>query len=329
MSVALPLTFQHTVDLFPTAPFNCDATLHKPDHYPTADNAWEPGTRWQTMRWRGTPLGLRVENRGTVDEPKIALSIWSAEALGSDFVDSVIAEITYRYDLHLDLAGFNARLQDDPQMGPLIARWRGMRPINFNSLYEYLTIAIMLQNATVRRSVAMTQALFEAYGTLLSYDGRQLYGYWEPGRMEPVSEEELRQLKVGYRARSIKRVSAAFVRGEVDEFDLRGRPLEEQKEALLGLYGIGPASVGYILGDVFHQLEEWSHISPWEQKIYSKVFFDREPDQDPPVPVDELLSFFHERFGPCRTLAVHYVWEDLWWKRKTEHIPWLERLIRL
>lgn len=44
-----------------------------------------------------------------------------------------------------------------------------MRPSAFASLYEYLLIAIVLQNATVRRSVQMMQALLETYGTPLSY----------------------------------------------------------------------------------------------------------------------------------------------------------------
>jgi 3-methyladenine DNA glycosylase/8-oxoguanine DNA glycosylase len=134
-------------------------------------------------------------------------------------------------------------------------------------------------------------------------------------------------LKVGYRAKSIKRVTEAFVRQEIDEFELRNKSREEQREALLGLYGIGPASVGYILGDVFHHLDELNHISPWEQKIYSKLFFDTEPDD--PVPVDRLMGLFNQRFGGYRELAVHYFWEDLFWKRKHEKIGWLEKLIRL
>ncbi len=28
-------------------------------------------------------------------------------------------------------------------------------------------------------------------------------------------------------------------------------------------------------------------------------------------------------------LAVHYIWEDIFWKRKTERIEWLERELRL
>jgi hypothetical protein len=84
--------------------------------------------------------------------------------------------------------------------------------------------------------------------------------------------------------------------------------------------------VWYILFDVFHHLDQMDHISPWEPKIYSKLFFDRDPDDL--VEVDELLKTF-ERFGEYQMLAVHYIWEDLFWRRKHEHVEWLEKLIRL
>jgi 3-methyladenine DNA glycosylase/8-oxoguanine DNA glycosylase len=301
--------------------------MHKPDHFPSADNEWEPGIRWQTMLWEKVPLGLRFENRGTIDRPRISLSIWSQEELGRDFLNGLTDEINYRLNLQLDLSEFNRRFRNDPQLGPVINRWRGMRPLNCSSLYEYLITAIVLQNATVRRSVNMMQALFENYGTLLSYDGRELYCFWEPEVIDRATEQELRALKIGYRAKSIKRVTGAFVRKEIDEFELRNKSREEQREALLALYGIGPASVGYILFDVFHHLDELNHISPWEQRIYSKLFFDQGLEE--PVSVKELLELFDRRFGEYKMLAVHYIWEDLFWKRKYEDIEWLERLIRL
>ncbi|GAG63209.1 unnamed protein product [marine sediment metagenome] len=108
---------------------------------------------------------------------------------------------------------------------------------------------------------------------------------------------------------------------------MRNKSREEQRKALLALYGIGPASVGYILSDVFHHLDELNYISPWEQKIYSKLFFNQQPDK--PIPVDKLLKFFDQRFGKYKTLAVHYIWEDLFWKRKHGNIEWLDKLIRL
>ena len=341
MKQPLVLPVKHAVDLHPAAPFCFDASLHKPDHFPSADNRWMPGVRWQTMRWQGAPLGLKFEDRGTVDEPLLSLSVWSERELGPAFLDSLGGEIAYRYNLDLDLSVFYARfarddiarddiardgIAHDPALGPVIAKWRGMRPLSPGSLYEYLIVAIVLQNAVVRRSIHMMQALFEAYGTLLAYNGQELYCFWTPEALADVSEEELRRLKVGYRAKSIRRVTEAFARGRIDEIALRDASREERRVALLDLYGIGPASVGYILFDVYHQWDELNHISPWEQKIYSKLFFDRDPED--PVPVEVLLQTLDARFGEWKMLAVHYLWEDLFWKRTHEQIPWLEKLIR-
>ena len=141
--------------------------------------------------------------------------------------------------------------------------------------------------------------------------------------MAKADEHELRDLKVGYRAKSLIRVSVPFAKGEIDEFELRKKSKEEQEKALISLYGIGPASVGYIMFDAFHHWNYLRHISPWEQKIYSRIFFNKEL-----VPVDKMLAYF-ERWGKWRGLAVNYLWEDIWWKRRNEHIPWLEALIRL
>jgi 3-methyladenine DNA glycosylase/8-oxoguanine DNA glycosylase len=327
MSEEMALRARCAVDLFPTAPYHFDATMHKPDHFASADNEWQPGIRWQTMRWQGELLGLKFESRGGVDQPHVSLGIWSKGALSPDFLDGLLAEIDYRYGFQLDLSEFNEQFRDDPHLGPLIEKWRGMRPFNCNSLYEYLIIAIVLQNATVRRSVQMMQALFEAYGTPLAYDGKVLYSFWPPETLAEVVEAELRGLKVGYRARTIQRVSAALASGEIDELALRKQSREIQRQALLGLYGIGPASVGYLLTDVFHHLDELEHISPWEQRIYSKVFFDADPDD--PVAVEKLLALFDQRYAGFRALAVHYFWEDLFWRRKQEPVEWLEKLIRL
>jgi 3-methyladenine DNA glycosylase/8-oxoguanine DNA glycosylase len=235
-------------------------------------------------------------------------------------------ELVYRYNLLLDLGDFERRFAGDEHLGPVLERWRGMRPMHPGSLYEYLVIAIVLQNATVRRSVQMFEALFARYGERPSFDGASLSVFWEPKVLAAAREDELRALKVGYRAVSLRRVSAAVASGEVDERRLRSAPLEEQRDALLGLYGVGPASVGYILVDVFHRLDELSHISPWEQKIYSRLLFGTDPDR--PVPARRLLELFEERFAGYRALAVHYLWEDLFWRWKTEGVDWLDRLIR-
>jgi 3-methyladenine DNA glycosylase/8-oxoguanine DNA glycosylase len=313
------------LDLIPTAPFDFDSTLHKPDHFPSGDNAWEPGTRWQTWRWRGVPLGLKFVNTGSVDDPGLRVVVFHTHDLDGDFLAALADEIRYRCNLDLDLSEFYRTFAADPVLGRVIERWRGMRPGHPNSLYEYLIIGIVLQNATVRRSIQMYQTLLENYGTRLAYDERDLWAVWNPGDLANVSEDDLRALKVGYRAKSIKRIDDQFAQGLIDEFALRASDRDTQMHTLLKLYGVGPATVWYLLFDVFHHWDFFDHISPWEQKIYSKVFFDQDPDH--PLPVADLLAYF-ERFGAYQQLAVHYIWEDVWWQSQHGAVPWLEKLIR-
>lgn len=315
-----------SVELIPTSPFDFDSTFHKPDHFTSGDNEWEKGVRWQTWFWEDKQLGLKFQNKGTRSKPKILIDIYFAKELSKDFITSLKKEIRYRYNLDLDLTDFYKKFDKDEVLAPIIKRWKGMRPGHPSSLYEYLIIGIVLQNAMVKRSVQMFQALLENYGKLLEYDGKKLWCFWKPGGLKDVTEDELRALKVGYRAKSIKKIDEQFTQGLIDEFELRKKDRDIQMEELLDLYGVGPATVCYLLFDVFHHWGFFNHVSPWEQKIYSKVFFDKDPEN--PVPVKKLLKHF-EKYGEYKQLAVHYIWEDLWWKRKTKHIPWLEKEIRL
>lgn len=316
-----------TIKLEPTAPFNFDATFHKPDHFTTGDNYWEPGTRWQTWNQQGQCLGLKFENSGTTGKPKIDLTIYSDKKLPAETLNLLLDEIRYRYNLVLDLTEFYEEFKNDNVLGPVIKRLWGMRPGHPSSLYEYLIIGVVLQNATVRRSIQMFSSLLENYGTDVEFDDKKLGCFWEQGKLRDITVDDLRALKVGYRAKFIKKIDEQFDQGLINEMDLRSKDLGTQMKELLKLYGVGPATVWYLLFDVFHHWDFFNHVSPWEQKIYSKIFFNQDPED--PVTVEKILKHF-EKFGKYKQLAVHYIWEDLWWRRKNgESIPWLEKEIRV
>jgi len=308
------------------APFDFDSTFHKPDHFTSGDNFWKAGIRWQTCNWQGKQLGLKFVNLGVISKPKVRIDIYYTKKLDKKFIDSLIEEISYRFNFNLDLKGFYRSFKNDKVLGPIIKKWRGMKPGHPSSLYEYLIIGIVLQNATVKRSAQMFQALLENYGCLLEYDNKKLWCFWKPGGLKKVTEQDLRDLKVGYRDKSIKKIDDCFGQKLIDEFKLRKEDRETQEKELLKLYGVGPATIWYLLFDVFHHWDFFNHVSPWEQKIYSKLFFNENPEK--PVSVKRLLKYF-EKYGDYKQLAVHYIWEDLWWKRKNKHIPWLEKLIRI
>lgn len=315
---------KHSLIIKPTPPFNFEGTVHNPSHFPTPTEFYEKGNFWQTMRFEKKPLGLKFENKGTVKKPKIQLTIFSKSSLKKEFLNSLLEEIKYRFELDLDLSEFNKEFKNDKILGPVIKSWSGMRSKCGYNLYESLMIYIVLQNATVRRTIQMINNLLEKYGEKVKFDKKELYVFWTPEKLDKATEEELRALKVGYRAKFFKRISEDFVKGKFKEKEMRELSNEELKEKLIQLYGIGSASLDYLLFEVFHRNNAFDTLPPWEQKIYSRLLYNKKL-----VPSEKILKDIKKRWGKWRKLAAHYVWTDLFWRHQQKPIDWLAKEIRV
>ena len=146
MKKAVKLAKQAAISLVPKAPFNFDATFFKPAHFATGDNFWQPRTRWQTFWWQNKHLGVKFESQGGFDKPKIQVKIYFRKKLTKEFVDSLIKEIRYRYNLDLNLIPFYQKFQKDKLLGPAIKRLHGMRPGHQNSLYEFAISSVLKED---------------------------------------------------------------------------------------------------------------------------------------------------------------------------------------
>jgi 3-methyladenine DNA glycosylase/8-oxoguanine DNA glycosylase len=307
-----------------TPPFHFVGTVSKPSHFPSSDVAFDGTTYRQSMRLGAALVGIRMRAAGSEAAPTVAVTVYATRKLSVRFVRSLAEELARRFDLNAELSDFERVCQKDRALRPVWQRWKGMRASAGLSLYEFLAIATVLQNATVRRSVQMLEAMFGRFGSKLSFDGQTLSAFWPPEAVDAADEQELRDLKLGYRAKVIKRQTRAFVAGALDEQTLRTLPSPDLRSQLLAAYGIGPASVGYLMFEVFKRYDSFVHVSPWEQKIFSRLLFDEEL-----VDAARVLAEVDHRWGRWKSLASHYLFEDLFWRRRTESIPWLEALIRL
>jgi len=230
MTEKLVLNYKSVRNIKPIRPYNFDANMHKPSHFPSSDSLWKEGKYWISMVWRGKFLGIKLENKGTIDNPLVKVYIFSSENLSKDFIDSLIEEIKWRFNFEQDISGFCNRPRKESKISKIVKKWSGMKPIAANSLYETLIIYLVLQNATVRRSIQMLENLFNRFGRKIEFDGKVLSTFWEPVKMAKVTEQELRDLKVGYRAKFFMRITQQFVNKEIDEFKLRKMPKENYME---------------------------------------------------------------------------------------------------
>lgn len=312
--------------IYPKPPFHSDGTFYKPSHFPNKNKLddWRPGKYWQTMRLDKKLVGLRIDNRGTNDNPKILITVFYEKQISNEELEFIKLELIYRFELDRNLNEFNQLAKKDKRFYPVFKKWLGMRNMCQYNLYELLIIGIVLQNATVRRSTQMLDTLLNKYGKKLLFDNKEIWVIWLPEELKNVTEKELRSLKIGYRAKIIKRVTSDFIEGKIDELKLRKLDKESAKKELMKLYGVGPETARILLFEALHHYDTFDHIAPWQQKIYSRLFYDKSL-----VPVNKISRDIKKRYGNYSMLAVHYIWEDIFWRRKNEKIDWLEKEIRL
>ncbi len=308
----------YSATIYPNAPYNFDYSVHNPSHYPTALVKYEEGSIWFSFRFNNKLLGIKLTNQGTVPKPKIELEAYYSEELDKTYKEELLKELGYRFQFGSDYSDFYKKFESDKLVGEVLKKFKGMHSFCIEGLYEYLMIAILLQNANIKRTVQMTNTMLEKYGDAIEFDGTKLYSIWKPERILKAAEEELRALKVGYRAKSFLRATQDYL--EIDEFAMRKLNNADLRKELMKIYGVGPASVDYIMSGVFHR-EVLNTIPPWEAKIYSRLLGLKTVDPK------EIMDFLDKRYGADKAAVIGHLFMDVSWKHKYDRVDWMEKLV--
>ncbi|WP_435095597.1 DNA-3-methyladenine glycosylase family protein [Halarchaeum sp. P4] len=137
-----------------------------------------------------------------------------------------------------DLHAIRDAASDDPLIAEAYERYWGLRIVDdpfFGCLISFICSAQM----RVERIFAMQEALRETYGEAIEFDGRTYHAFPTPEALAEASEEELRELRLGYRAPYVARSAELVASGELTEADVRGEDLEATRDALKGFVGVG------------------------------------------------------------------------------------------
>lgn len=307
------------------APFSFKTTFRKPSHFPTPLEAFpDARTYYVAASVGGNLVGVRAES---VRPETVDLTVYAEQRGRGLDAEVVVGEVGRRLGLSVDVSGFATLWKDDPQLSTLPAELSGGRPAMPHSLYGFLMICVFLQNTRVRRTVQMMEAMLDRFPRRLHFpDGVSLPTLWRPEDVLTSSEEELRSLKLGYRARTVWRLSQQFAQDPLIEKRLLAvGSAADLDSRLRELYGVGPATAGYLCFEWFKKLDHLVHISPWEAKILGRLV--RGSDGADAV---ELIEECRRRWSPFTNLAAHALFESVFWMRAEGVGPrWLDQLVRL
>jgi DNA-3-methyladenine glycosylase II len=140
-----------------------------------------------------------------------------------------------------DPTGLDELADRDPVIGPLVKRYRGLRPLVIPDPFETLVWAILGQQINVTFAAKTKRALIEKYGEPV---GDGLWLFPESSRLAALSPEELRPLQI---SRQKGLYITELARAGVDFATLRRLPDEAAIDKLVRLKGVGRWTAEYLL----------------------------------------------------------------------------------
>ncbi len=241
--------------LHPSAPFRLDLTvwvLRRQAH--NAIDVWDQGTYRRSWIYGEERLALRLwQTRGPMDP------VLEAEIYAGPDDDRAIAWVRERLQwilgINRDLAPFYAFAAKDPRLGALVEHYRGFRPPRFDSLYEGLINAIACQQLSLQVGIHLLNRLCRiCEGDSGGLD--RALPFPPPQQILNLAPELLRDIGFSQqKIRSVRAVAEAASAGDWDERAWPGMPVEQIRERLLWIRGIGRWSVEYVLLRALGQLE--------------------------------------------------------------------------
>lgn len=306
--MAKDLCFSTAFRLKATPPYDFGLTVHKPAGWSllTPDEIFERGILWTTMRWHsGELFGLKLSSTGTVEKPEIYCELFSQEKLSQNRREELSDTMTWMLSVGEDIRDFYSSAQSDSIVRKLVKDLYGMRRTKRPDIFPMLLLAVTLQMAPIKRSDQMMTLLIENYGETISFDGKQV-SYWpSPERIAKATVRQLEQkCKLGYRAKALKGIAQAIVRGFPTLRELEAMSPEEAKAKLMELKGIGEYSADIVSPHPGFALDVWS------AKIFNTLLLG-EKTESPRDVIPNLKEIAEKRWGKWRGYVFTYVLNDL------------------
>lgn len=197
------------------------------------------------LREEGQPMLLRL----TVPSPERM----RVELLDGAFPDEaararLTGYIEDWFDLGRDLGPFYRLAGDDPVLGPLARRYRGLRIVGIPDLFEALCWAILGQQVNLAFAYKLKARLAESYGDSAEWLGHRYHLFPRPEALLAASEEELCGLQLSRgKARTIREAAALIAAGSLSREALLSLPSPREAESqLTSIRGIGPWTAHYV-----------------------------------------------------------------------------------
>jgi DNA-3-methyladenine glycosylase II len=257
--------------LKPVATFRLDLTAWTLRR--RADNVvdrWDGETYRRVVVLRGVPVELQARQMAPPGSARLEITLAGAPMTPELRVEATAA-LERLLGIRIDLGDFYRLAERDAKLGPLVERFRGMKPPRLGSVFETLANAIACQQVTLTLGIRVLNRLAEKYGPSVG----EACGFPGPEELAEKRPEALRQLGFSYpKADYLTGIAREVTEGRLDLKGLAKQDDAAAVERLREMRGVGRWTAEYVLlrglgrlnvfpGDdvgAWNNLKRWLHL---------------------------------------------------------------------
>lgn len=264
-------------------PFDLNATMESGQvfRWEIVDKVWYAGVlEQQGVLLRRANDGLIVRSKG-----------------------NVLDAVAMFFRLEDDLNTIFTEVSSDRFVAEAFQKNQGLRILR-QEAWECLVSFICSSVSNIPKIKRSLRALAKMYGNPVEIDGHILYVFPAPERLAAVTEDELRDLGLGFRAKYLVELTSIVTSGIVDFCKLREMTYKEAKASLIKLPGVGEKVADCVLAFSLDKLEGFP-IDRWVRRSLEERY--------PPakrMDYTELRSWAQNKWGRNSGYVQQYLFQE-------------------
>ena len=237
---------QRTFSVAARPPFRLDLTVwalrRRPDN---AIDRWDGRTYRRALSLGTEGIEITAVQAGSAAVPELTVTL-TGTRLDEQTEEAARAALARLLGFELDLSKFYRLAAGDRFLQTLAARFRGLKPPRFPTLFECLVNAIACQQLTLTVGIRLLNRLTEVHGTAPAPGTPRAFPL--PTQLADLSPEALRPLGFSRaKSRSIVELATGISSGMFDATAIETRDDDAALTALLRLRGVGRWTAEYAL----------------------------------------------------------------------------------
>ena len=267
--------------IFPTSPFDFSKSINFINMFTPSEGEQilNEQSLTKAVYIKDQTIGFKLTDHGTVEKPVLSYTIFSDKTIKDDIKSEILNRIKFYLSLDDDLKSFYSHGLGDNAFKPVINKLYGLHQVKFLTPFEGAGWAVLSQRISMKAAHTIKERLTRSVGDKITIDGVDYCTFPSAHQIQDLGLEKLTSiLKNSRKSEYLFNVSQSFA--DVDEDFLRKAPIEEVKNWLLNIKGIGEWSAHLELIRGLGRMDELSGSGKMLIKCAAKVYGSKITESD-------------------------------------------------